>query len=435
MKQTKTSLLIDAFAVYPETKSSEGIVNANWIAIMQKSGRKVSVISAFTGMGAKEASKGSTLLKTLFNFSKKSTRTLSGLTFRLLQKILLFQTGESNLFLRIWRKHHHQSLTTFLDNNPDSVVWVRILPCYSLYTILSVWNRKPFAFIVNINDPIDVKTLEDLTQPVPDWGDHQLLKQTRDCAQCWTFPSAKLATKISTLYGLDPDRCFVLPHVSRDSESLYSFPSETRNIRFIYSGTFYRSAFSKAVQEELRQFAQSSIGQKCDFRFLLSQYDDYSIEWLKSTFHQCTIQMGVTHEESLTFLRQSDCSLVFDGPLHSDLLKGKLTEAISDGIPIFAITAAQSSMDKLVLEYGGMTATPESRGDIEKKLVAVCEQFQQPAQQKVFYDKRKKVISQLSEQAIETKTNQLIEYAHKRFEWKIRHQSPEPSIPELVQWP
>ena len=435
MKHTNINLLIDAFAVYPETKSSEGIVNSNWIAILNKSEKKVSVISAFKGLGQDGQAEELALIKTVFTLSKKSAKTFGGFTFRLLQKMVLFGTGESNLFIRMWRKQHAQSLSTYLDKNPFSLVWVRALPCHSLENILSIWQKKPFAFIVNINDPIDVETLEDITKSVPDTGDHRLLKRTHNCAQCWTFPSAKLATKISTLYGLDPKRCFVLPHASKDIDSKYSFPSEVRNIRFIYSGTFYRSAFSKNVQEELRAFAQSSIGRKCDFLFLLSQYDNQSIEGLKSTFDKCTIKVGVTHEESLIHLQQSDCSIVIDGQMHSDLLKGKLTEAISFGIPILSITTANSAMDKLVVEYGGVSASPEHPGNIKEKLFAVCEQFQQPAQQKLFYDKRSEVISQLSEHLIQTKTNQLIEYAYKRFEWTINHQSPEPSIPELVQCP
>lgn len=427
-------MLVDAFAVYPEIKSSEGIVNKNWINLLRKSGLDVSLVSAFSRLSVTNGSKVSKLLLILFWLSKLPSRSFLGFSYRIAQKLISPVIQNPNLFMHVWMNIQAKSYRAFLSMRSEAVVWVRILPVSSLENTLRQWHFQKFPLVININDPIALHSLHKPYLQLPDTNDHHLLKQTKDVAQCWTFPSHKLANKIASLYSLDVSRCFVVPHATTDIEHKYTFKEQPATIRFIYTGTFYRSGFSEALKKDLASFAASNT-QDVSFTFILSQYDDYSIDWLKSNFEGCTILRGLTHEESLQHLYQADCALVIDGEHHEDLLKGKLTEAISFGIPILAITYPDSAMDSLVTEYGGVCAYHNIESDIFNKISAISTYFQHSDWQQQFLTTRSNTIQKLNEYSIMERTVSINNYALQRFKWVSNKQHTEPTLPELTRWP
>ena len=119
-----------------------------------------------------------------------------------------------------------------------------------------------------------------------------LFKKTKNKAQAWTFPSSKLASLMVEKYNLEKERCFVIPHAFTPFKSYY-----TRNkgdiIKILYTGTFYKSAFTQEFKIALQRIQNTSIGKKIEFTFVLSQYDDNSIKWLKDTLPNMKLKLNI----------------------------------------------------------------------------------------------------------------------------------------------
>lgn len=425
-------IIICAFSVYPDQKSSEAIVNRNWLNILSRNGLSIEVLSAFNNYFSLE-DKNVVIRKlnlSLFLFnSSKQVKTISRMFYSITNKIFI-KLFNSKLTLQnyLWVNYQSRILKSRVNNK--NVVWARVLPVLSLMPILKAYGNKTFPFVVNINDPIALGNFDkhNLTY------DEEIFLLTREKAQAWTFPSSKLADKFADDYNLDRSRCFVIPHAMKKVSSLYKRDIEKKQLNFLYAGTFYKSAFTNEFKEALSIFAGLEISKLVQFTFVLSQYDDDSIAWLKSTIPNVEIKLKLERPAVLELIKTSDCMFVVDSLLHKDLLKGKLIEAISFGIPVFAATYRNSVMEKVVKEYGGLSAYQDSEGDILYKMKSLVASFQSDRWLQTFYSQRSIVLDKISENAIVKSTEAVNDFAYCRFN-KIKNEKNSLSVLQELNWP
>ena len=427
-------IIVSSFCVYPEIKSSEGIVNKNWIDIINSHKENCFVLSATNSLKIVEF-KNLYILKTredwflkLMYKASKENRSFIGIIYSILNRILLklgiLENG-INLNQLIWSSRQKTVLSNILKLNKDYVFWARILPTFSISPLLEVWKVKKFPIIVNINDPIADSEIEE-----------KLLLNTSDKAQCWTFPSNRLAIKMANKYELDLQRCFVIPHAMREQKTLYlGHKSSSEKIKILYTGTFYKSAFTAAFMNQLKDFCHTKEYDNVEFTFILSQYDNNSLNWLKDSIPDVNIFIKLDREKVLEIAKKADCMLVIDGLIHQDLLKGKLIEAISLGLPVFSIGYQESVMDKVVMEYGGFSAYQNIENDITNKLIQAVNDLGNFNWRIHFLVKRKDVMDKISEQSIMDRTNKVSAYAYQRFLWQEGMQEVEPIPPLNLNWP
>ncbi|MEC3907342.1 hypothetical protein VOI54_09960 [Tamlana sp. 2201CG12-4] len=431
-------IVVCAFSVYPDYPSSEGIVNRNWIEILKKENVELNILSLkqteiINETGASSIT-SNTFSNYLYKILKSSKNSISHLCYRVANKTLIkFLSPNSTLtiFQYIWVSQQTSRIEKFAGKGPDFVFWSRILPIESLIPFFKAYKKVKFPLIVNINDPIFLQDNKKVYQM-----EEGFLKRTAKVAQCWTFPSSKLADYAADKYGLDRKRCFVIPHATKTQSKLYSFHSEkNRKLNFLYTGTFYKSAFTDEFKVALKRFSKLEISKNVEFTFILSQFDQSSIDWLKEAIPHVKIFTKLTSEKVLEITSHMDCVFVVDASSHSMLLKGKLIEAISFGIPVFAITYKQSIMDKVVQEYGGVSGYQDVENDISTKLLLVCENLNDENWVTNFCKKRERVMFQISEGVIFEKTRMVSEFALKRFLWENNKENIKPTYLENCNWP
>jgi glycosyltransferase involved in cell wall biosynthesis len=215
---------------------------------------------------------------------------------------------------------------------------------------------------------------------------------------------------------------------------LYVRDNTLKQINFLYAGTFYKSAFTNEFKEALSIFAGLEISQHVKFTFVLSQYDDDSVAWLKSTMPNVEIKLKLERPIVLELIKTSDCMFVVDSLLHKNLLKGKLIEAISYGIPVFAATYKNSVMDKVVKEYGGLSAYQDLEGDLLHKMKSLIFSIQSDKWLQTFYSQRSIVLDKISENAIVKSTKAVNDFAYCRFN-KIKKEKNSLSVLQELKWP
>jgi glycosyltransferase involved in cell wall biosynthesis len=433
----KSRLIVCAHAVYPDTPSSEGIVNKNWLAILQDHELNCTLISAATTIAVVKDSMPKTYqsryLAFLWQLFLAPKTSVHGLLYKVMNKIAIklgWLPKRVSLYFYLWSKANKKRLLLALMHRTDLVVWARVISTFSLLPVLAAWKKKPFPLIINVNDPIENYFHEVLSL------EEKLFLKTRNKAQCWTFPSKDLAIEVAKKFDLDTNRCFVIPHAMRKQEQLYLGPKDKdKKLNFIYTGTFYKTAFSDAFKKDLKKFSKSALSEQVTFTFILSQFDDYALQWIKNTLPSASIKTKLAREAVLQITAKADCMIVTDAQHHKALLKGKLIEAIAQGTPIFAVTYQNSVMDRVVTEYGCTPAYQDINHDVYEKLVALTQNLKKQEWCDSFFEKRKNIMQKISEENIAKTSLTIMEYAQNRFSWQQGQTNSEPIPPSDYNWP
>jgi hypothetical protein len=347
--------------------------------------------------------------------------------YKFLNKIFMMLNGQTiSLYYYLWLKKSFSMLSKTVDS--ESVIWVRILPVISLQSILKFYDINKIPFIVNVNDPIVAKSLIKVNK-MRLTNNQKVFLETKYKAQAWTFPSSQLADMMAEKYYLDRERCFVIPHAYTPFKSLYKREVDSV-IRIVYTGTFYKSAFTDEFKSALKQIQKTPFFDTIEFTFVLSQYEESSIKWIKEILPNVKLKYKLDRSEVLSLIKKSDLMLVVDAETHTELLKGKLVEAISYGIPVFAITYKQSVMDSVVSEYGCYSSYQDVNNDIFLKLNKMIEDLDNVVWLSEFYIKREKVIYKFSEESILSATYDVTEFAFQRFNGNTNY-----TVNEPYNWP
>lgn len=428
MMPVEPQLIVIAYSFYPEIKSSEGIVNFNWVEILKERSSRVQLLSVFTTVFRNEfdgdANWTSEICAILKNNYKnaKNPKGLEGLIYRLKNKL------SSNIYnvpryLIEWNKLQLPKLLDILKSTNYTVVWIRVLPEMSLILPFETFKKTDFPLIINCNDPI-----------IENEGAFPFFTTLIPKTQCWTFPSLALRNKIAKRYHLDKERCFVLPHAMQHQKYLYQRNTKNKKIKIVYTGTFYKNAFTNEFQNSLLKFNTSEAAIHVEFTFVLAQYDVESIIWLEESLDNVKIIKKLPRKDVLILTQQADIVLVVTAEMHSDLLLGKFAEAISFGVPILGVSYKNSVTDIVLSEYGTPCAYQNIKGDVYSKLLSLIQNINSPSWLSNFYNNRETVMMKFSEEQILESTNAVSTFAANRFN-AIQQGTVIPKPPQINNWP
>ncbi|MFN7044610.1 MAG: hypothetical protein ACK4M1_05385 [Flavobacterium sp.] len=402
----KNKIIVFAYAVYPNIPSSEGIVNSNWIDIVSKNNDLVVLDSESTQYYGNNdyKSKEDFFLKTLKKIIKNKN-SLSNFLYRLLNKVfkLIIKSKEVNsLYTFIWVRRRKNKIKQFDDSN--CVFWARLLPTFSILPLIQFYREKKIPIVVNVNDPLenDLYSKEIILKSIP-------------IVQCWTFPSYPLSKEFSDRYEIDIEKCFVVPHAMKEQNNLYQNSFGKDKLTFLYTGTFYKGAFTESFLKQLYDFSKTEYYREVKFTFVLSQYDLGSLELLKKILPNLTVLTNLSRDEVLKMIVEADCMLVVDAKEHVNLLKGKLAEAISFGIPVFSVSYKGSVMDKIVSNYGGFSSYHDVENQIFNDLKKAVESLTSTSWNKNFLNEREVIMNYFSEKNILELTDQVVRFAKNKF--------------------
>lgn len=396
----KNKIIVLAYAVYPNIQSSEGIVNRNWIDIVSKNNDLVVLdsesIQYYDNNDFK--SKEDFYLKRMKVIIKNKS-SLSNFLYRLLNKAfkLLIKHKEVNsLYAFLWVRRQKNKIK-HLDSS-NCVFWARLLPTFSLLPLLQFYHERKIPIIVNVNDPLE-----------NDLFSKEIILKSMPIVQSWTFPSYPLAKEFSEKFQIDIDKCFVIPHAMKEQKNLYQNSFGKDKLTFLYTGTFYKGAFTESFLKQLNDFSKTTLYNEVHFTFVLSQYDLSSLELLKETLPNLTVLTNLSREEVLKMVVEADCMLVVDAKEHINLLKGKLAEAISFGIPIFSVSYKGSVMDEIVSKYGGFSSYQDLDNKIFVDIQDAVVNLKNANWNTLFLEKRIEVMDYFSERNILELTDKVIE--------------------------
>lgn len=404
----RNRIIILAYAVYPNIQSSEGIVNRNWIDIISKNNDLVVLdsdsIQHFENNNFEI--KEDLFLKWLKE-TIKGKRIASNFIYRLFNKFFLQQVRKkkvNNLYSFLWVKRQKGKIIKNQVIDSNTVYWARLLPTFSLLPLLQLHQEIKIPIIVNVNDPLE-----------NDFFSEEIILQSKPIVQSWTFPSYQLAQEFSDKYKIDLDNCFVIPHAMKAQENLYQNSFNKDKLNFLYTGTLYRGAFTETFLKQLNDFSRTASYNQIQITFVLSQYDLDFAQFLKLTFPNIRILTNLPREEVLKMVNQADCMLVIDAKDHMNLLKGKLAEAISFGIPVFSISYKGSVMDEIVSKYGCFSSYQDIDNHILSNLQLAVENLKNTNWNREFLEKREEVMNYFSEKNISDLTIKITKLTIDRF--------------------
>lgn len=405
----KSRIIVLAYAVYPNIQSSEGIVNKNWIDIVSKNNDLVVLdsesIQYYKNNNFK--SKEDFFLKIMKGIIKNKS-SLSNFLYRLLNKafkLLIKHKEVNNLYVFLWVRRQKNKIKHL--DSLNCVFWARLLPSFSLLPLLQFYCERKIPIIVNVNDPLE-----------NDLFSKEIILKAMPIVQSWTFPSYPLAKEFSEKFQIDIDRCFVIPHAMKEQKNLYQNSFGKDKLTFLYTGTFYKGAFTESFFKQLNDFSKTSFYNEVHFTFVLSQYDLSSLELLKETLPNLTVLTNLSREEVLKMVVEADCMLVVDAKEHINLLKGKLAEAISFGIPIFSVSYKGSVMDEIVSKYGGFSSYQDLDNQIFVDLQDAVVNLKNANWNALFLEKRIEVMDYFSETNILELTDKIIEISKNNIKSK-----------------
>lgn len=398
----RNRIIVVAYAVYPNIKSSEGIVNRNWIDIVSNNNDVVIFDSEsiqyldHNNFNLKE----DFFLKSLKEIVKNKKSRFHFL-YRLLNKIfrlIIRNKKGANLYHYLWVIRQKKYIEREQFNDSNTVFWARLLPTFSLLPLLQIYQKKKIPIIVNVNDPLE-----------NDLFSEAIILKSKSIVKFWTFPSYVLAKEFSDKYLIDINKCLVIPHAMREQKYLYQNSFEKDKLTFLYTGTFYKGAFTESFLKQLNNFSRTEFYNQVQFTFILSQYDIESIELLNIALPNLTVLTNLSREEVLKKVAEADCMLVVDAKEHVNLLKGKLAEAISFGIPIFSVSYKGSVMDEIVTKYGGFSSYQDEQNQILTDLKIAVSCLRNNNWNSNFLEKRVGVMDFFSEKNILELSNKIVE--------------------------
>jgi hypothetical protein len=250
-------------------------------------------------------------------------------------------------------------------------------------------------------------------------------------AQAWTFPSRRLADLVAKGAGLDPDRCFVIPHMVSVIDSATNRSSQEGGW-IIYAGTFYQSVFSEAVKAGIARYARSGRKQ---LMFVLKQPPAEVRGWISENVPGACVYCDLSPGEVANLTRKAQGVLIVDNAKHSALLFTKVVEAVHSNKPILAFAAPGSTTADVVSAAGGIVVNPVTANEVEQGFHKLERLIEDEEAQRAFASGRQRVVSRFSAERIAADSMAVLEYARKRFEWCHHSNGTEPEPPAIERWP
>jgi len=442
--------VVSAHAVYPAPNNAEGVVNAAWLDALREQwavelltsphGYQSLAPPAANGCpvrvytGTEEPRKAVDVIAAWTRFPKwHPLGMLARLADRGSRALSQMPVGMS-----MWVRRASRHILALQAGNAHTLpVWARGTPPESFQAAILAYWRRPFPLIINYNDPMPHcllwgEKIGKLT-PTLDRLQHRQNAFFSRHAQAFTFPSRRLAELMTQNAGFDSRRCFVLPHLTptpRPTGKLQLGPGPW----MLYAGSFYPTVFTAAVRNGLAHFVQ----QQRSLRIVmaLKKPSLETRDWISKQLPGTVVFENISPCEMAQLKEQVQAIWVTDAPAHAPLLLTKVAEAVRAGLPIFAISSANSTTTNIVRQAGGTVVTATDTETIANALSGFEDYILDHARLNADAPARRQVAARFSESRVITDSTAIIDYACRRFAWQQAGETgaaPEP--PQIEDWP
>ncbi|MDQ2805444.1 MAG: hypothetical protein M3Z04_00770 [Chloroflexota bacterium] len=443
------AVIIPAYAVYPLPNSAEGIVNAALVNALRMR-RRVALLTSAAGYqpvravnpaadcGVTTYADGGPpehgAVMRLAGWPVHPKRHPLGALARLVDRARVY-CRLAPLAEAAWSRRAAATILRLPAGDwQDAVVWACGTPPQSLAAAVRAFTGHPFPLVVNYNDPMPFCLLGGVRHssetPLLDEIQHRQNAFLAAHAQAWTFPAQGVADLMIAAAGLDPTRCFIIPHLLPDAPA--TAPADLPPGRWlVYAGTFYRRLFTPSVKAGLAAYAQA--GGLLRFAFVLKQLSASVRAWIASELPDAVLYADLAPTTVAGLLSHASALLVLNAAVHQPLLPSKVVQAVCSDKPILALAPPATTTGRVIAAAGGVVADPTDSAAVVAGLrrlegVLAAGPFQLDAQ-------RRQVQARFAAERIISDSLTVLEYARHRFAWQTAAHGPMPEPPVLERGP
>lgn len=224
--------------------------------------------------------------------------------------------------------------------HPDAVVWSRALPWASIQTALRLRERRPFHWILNINDPMPPGLWHDL-MPVSRRHDRSIrhgFRRALALTDAVTFPCAQLRQlELDAFPEMEHFPTPILPHViPRSKRQGTGNQGATGDmLRIGYAGNLRRNRQRPEFQAGLERIRETSprLLDDIEIRFFLPRTDARIEQYISDLPVRTAMEIGPSFD-----LSNEDVVLELSSESDRPLLLTKIVHYLATERPIWALT-------------------------------------------------------------------------------------------------
>jgi len=288
-------------------------------------------------------------------------RGAGALVARALNRLSHAVTGQG-IKLASWQRAATRCLARELARDPRAVVWSRALPRPSIGAVLALRRRRPFHWLINLNDPMPPR-LWPGQYVLPPWSERRMdavLHRSWRLVDAVSFPSSALRRlEVEAYPALAATPTWIQPHVAVPAAAGEAAPADPRRLTLAFAGLLRgdrrRPELAAALERWRRQAPQEAADLRLDFLLVAAGVGARAyVAGLPAT---ATVEAGGFERDVRPRLAAADALLDLESEVDAPLLLTKVTSYLGQGKPIFALCARGGTTWRLVRRAGcGWTA-------------------------------------------------------------------------------
>lgn len=286
---------------------------------------------------------------------------LPALPARAAERLIHGRTGQG-IKMASWQSAASRVLERELDLDPRAVVWSRALPFASVAAVDAVRRRRPFRWIVNVNDPMPPSVWPGLyaSDPVTDRRTRERFEAALPRIDALTFPSAALRDlEIDAIPALGKIPLEILPHIA--SAPVFPPAPPSDRLRIVFGGTLRKDRARPELAEALARIGGRAA--ELDLSFVLARPTPFAESYAASL--PVPARVVVEEDESALTRALAGADLLLDLECEADrpLLLTKVVNYLAAGRPVWALCAPGGTTWSLVgTGWGYASALGDAEG-------------------------------------------------------------------------
>jgi hypothetical protein len=273
---------------------------------------------------------------------------------RAAERLVHRRTGQG-IKMASWQRAASRILERELDREPGAVVWSRALPFASAAAVDVVRRRRPFRWLVNVNDPMPASVWPGLyaVDPHADRRVRERFAAAAPRIDALTFPSAALRDlELAAFPELARVPSEVLPHVAVGAPVSHA---PAARLRIAFAGTLRKDRARPELAEalgRLRERAPAAL-RDLELTFHLARPTPFAESYVGSLPAAAEIVLGEGEDALARALAEADVLLDLECEADRPLLLTKVVQYLAAGRPVWALCAPGGTTWGLVREGWG----------------------------------------------------------------------------------
>jgi glycosyltransferase involved in cell wall biosynthesis len=278
----------------------------------------------------------------------------AALPVRAAERLIHHRTGQG-IKMASWQRAATRILERELEGERDAVVWSRALPFASVAAVDRVRRRRPFRWIVNVNDPMPASVWPGLyaIDPHADRRVRERFSAMIPRIDALTFPSAALRDlELAAFPALARVPSEVLSHIAIGATAPVRRPDR---LRIAFAGTLRKDRARPELAEalgRLRERAPEVCGD-LELSFHLARPTPFAESYVSSLPVASRIVLEEGEDALAQALAEADVLLDLECEADRPLLLTKVAQYLASGRPVWALCAPGGTTWNLVQEGWG----------------------------------------------------------------------------------